>query len=347
MKKLLFIGLAVTALFTACSNDESIDQPAAKAIAFDNAFVDNSTRIGSTGDPSTKLTNFTNFGVYGFMDNTGGTLFTNLEVTRDPETQICTYGKPSYWIAGKKYYFAAIAPSDNGNGATVTVEENGSIKTVISEFTNDGKTDLLYAPTVITDLSGKEAATLADPGSVKFTFKHILSKAKFTFVNDFASSNATIKVTNICITNAKKKAKATMAGEGCVWSDWASETMTLAFGNAVEDKSPSKDAGSIAQKAEYESFNEMLMIPATSAYEVTFTVNLFYGTASGGTYNLKTTIKSLELKPGYSYDFKATLNDTNIRPDNPQWPIEFSVTELTEWKDGTTIDPPFGPITNP
>ena len=76
MKKIL-LSLAAVAMLAACSKEDTLVQQAPEAIGFDNAFVENSTR--SVNDPSWSNGNlFSNFGVYGFVEN--APLFDNVEV---------------------------------------------------------------------------------------------------------------------------------------------------------------------------------------------------------------------------------------------------------------------------
>lgn len=58
MKKLLFIGLAATAMLASCSNDETVEMAQQNAIAFDG-FVNKSTR-GIDNDITTE--NIADFG---------------------------------------------------------------------------------------------------------------------------------------------------------------------------------------------------------------------------------------------------------------------------------------------
>ena len=87
-----------------------------------------------------------------------------------------------------------------------------------------------------------------------------------------------------------------------------------------------------------ESYNEMLMIPTdnTAEYTVTFDAYLYQGNVllnkDGVAYSHTTTIKGVDLKLGYCYDFKATLTHENIvDPENPLKPIEFTVDGITDW----------------
>lgn len=75
---------------------------------------------------------------------------------------------------------------------------------------------------------------------------------------------------------------------------------------------------------------------ATATYTVTFTAELYHGDVLLGSYNHEVTIKNVEFKLGYCYDFKATLTSSNIT-DKPLNPIKFEVDNITDWNK-TDID---------
>lgn len=194
-------------------------------------------------------------------------------------------------------------------------------------FTNDGATDLLYAAPAAVECND---AFIANPTKVAMTFSHQLAKVKFSFENG-VGEGYNVKVTNVKITNAKKTGTLTI-GDANAWSA-QDGSIELDFGNAVADNATTNEAAPIANAATLESYNEKLMIPTKDVdYTVTFTVELLHGDVIMGTYNHTVTIKGVEFKLGYCYDFKATLTHENIvDPENPLKPIEFTVTDITDW----------------
>ena len=334
MKKTLLAILATVAM-VACSNDEIVREAAPEAIGFDNAFVNNSTR--SANDPSYSSKEggkmFTSFRVYGFVE--GAPLFEGTEVTGSGfgENGNWTYTDTQYWIAGANYDFHAVAPTTDNMSKVVYTAANG----VTFDYNNvSGEEDMLYAFAEATGLvSGNDA--------VEFDFRHILSKVKFSFVNGYDASNATLKVTNVKITNAHKTANVALNNTTVTWTGNNGETDNdLDFGAATcrEDTTAAKDYafGSI-----YESDNERFVIPsAVYEYEVTFTVELWINgvqvdvdskTAGVQGYNHTATAKFAPVA-GNAYDINATINAKNIDPNHAQEPIKFTVTKITDW--GTT-----------
>lgn len=355
MKK-LFTILAVAATLVSCAKEDVVREAAREAIGFDNAFVENSTR--SVVDPSwSNAKPFSNFAVYGTVE--GAELFDKVEVskniTNDEQTKTSwDYEATQYWIAGAKYNFAAIAPYSNGveNVFTATKDTDDKYvgKTTFS-FTNSGVNDLLYAQTP--EIEGKASGNTA----IEFTFRHILSKVKFSFENGYNASNATIKVYDVKIENAYETATATLGETSTAWAKHDG-TLALEFGNAsdAEATTNEKESAEVAYAygATYESLNERFLIPGiapevtytvknaegnvssvtANAYKVTFKVDLLVSDKKIATYN-HTAYAQFAPVAGNSYDIKTVINANNIDPQNKQEPIEFTVTEIDDWTKGT------------
>lgn len=346
MKKVFFLGIAAVAMLASCSNDETVEMVQnTRTISFNNAFIDNATR--SVVDPSFTTLNLQSFAVYGFTQN--GQIFDGVTVSKDGTGSTWLYSPQQYWVEGNQYAFGAIAP------ANTPVSEEQLLGSSVSDykvgmtvsFTNtDGKTDLLYAAADNVDAN---ESFMADPQLVGLTFKHQLSKVKFSFLNN-VSGAYNIKVTDVKITNAKSTGTLTVSSAADnSWSNVGGSALELDFGAAG---SAETTADAIAFSSEGETYNELLMIPtaSTESYTVTFTVELLNGTVSMGTYNHTATISNVELKLGYCYDFKAELNADNIvvdpeDPDAELKPIEFTVSGVEDWNQtdrDQTVDIPTG-----
>lgn len=338
------MGLATAAMLASCSQDETVEMAQnTRAISFSNAFVDNATR--SVVDPSFTVATLGNFAVYGFTQN--GQIFDGVTVSSADNGSTWTYNPMQYWVEGNQYAFAAIAPASvSVSGETLTGSSVADYKVGMTvSFTNDGKTDLLYAAA---DPVNADDNFMASPQPVALTFKHQLSKVKFSFKNN-VSGAYNIKVTDVKITDAKKTGTLTVSTDADnVWSNVGGDPLELSFGAAGTTDASTADA--IEFSYEVETYNEQLMIPtaSTESYNVTFTVELLNGDVTMGTYNHTATISGVELKLGYCYDFAAELNADNIvvDPDDPDAelkPIEFTVNEISDWIDtdeDQTIDIP-------
>ena len=331
MKKTLLAILATVAM-VACSNDEIVREAAPEAIGFDNAFVNNSTR--SVNDPSLTVGTLNDFAVYGFVE--GATLFNGNRVAKedlaeDQEKTGWEYKGTQYWIAGANYDFYAVAPY-NGNWVIKADPKPASTGAQIS-FTNvNGTQDLLYSGIVECEgeVSGNDA--------VAFTFKHILSKVKFSFENGYNASTATIRVRDIKITNAYETGVAIL-GAAAAWDEQA-DAIEINFGDATEPEGAYDKAN--AYTTVYESNNERFLIPSDSrGYNVSFVVDLYINgqlvDVNADVYEtgyVHTATVTFAPQAGHSYDIKATIDATNIDPNHAHEPIEFTVTPITAW--GTT-----------
>lgn len=347
MKKIL-IALCAVATLASCTKNEvlSYDQ---EAIGFDNAFVDNSTR--SVDDPSyTNSRLFPNFQVYGYVE--GAPLFNtdNSGVTVTGSGTNWTYVDDDvlvqYWIAGAKYNFSAVAPVTNAWTKTAANKDATTLS-----FTNDGVTDLLYAQNA--EYTAKTDGT--KNGAVGFTFRHVLSKVKFSFENKYAATNSSIRVKDIKITDAYKTGnvvlKAATDATPTKWSDQAvnvdaTNPFILNFGMATDDQATTdvKENAVVAftNGQTYESQKELFMIPGAGAtsytvgstqmngYTVQFTVELLVNGTVIKEYT-HTIYTSFVPEPGKAYDLKAEITPESIDPDHQQEEIQFTVTTITDW----------------
>lgn len=334
MKKLFMIGLAATAMLASCSNDETVEMAQSKAIGFSNAFVNNGTR--SIVDPSFTTKTLEDFAVYGFTQ--AGQIFKGDKVYKGGSASTgWSYDVLQYWVPGNTYTFGAIAPhSVATNVSDVALPENAKKVEMTVAFTNTDadQVDLLHAEPA--QIAGTEVTeTYKTP--VSMTFRHQLSKVKFSFENA-VGEGYNVKVSNIKIMDAYTNGTLTVAANGNTWSAQANNTLGLDFGNVVADDATADEAAVIANAATLESYNEKLMIPmdATATYTVTFTAELYQGDVLLGSYNHEVKIENVEFKLGYCYDFKASLTHENIT-DKPLNPIEFDVTNVEDWNE-TDID---------
>ncbi len=325
MKKTLLLVAAAVAL-VACSNEETVRQSAPEAIGFDNAFVENSTRSVETPGYST-TSMFTDFAVYGFVE--GASLFDGVKVGKDVTNGELTsdwkYEGTQYWIAGANYDFYAVAPF-NGGWSVKTGTTPTDAGATLSFTTADGTQDLLYASIVERQGAGDGNTAVA------FTFKHILSKVKFSFENAYNASAATIRVKNVQVTNAYTTGDVALAA-AATWSNQGT-TGTFSFGNAAVASADAEEA--YAFGTTQESYYERLLIPANAEWNITFDVDLLVSGEVIDTYNHTAKI-TIDLQPGMSYDINAEITAANIDPEHAQEPIEFTAT-MTDWSNANEVD---------
>jgi hypothetical protein len=118
------------------------------------------------------------------------------------------------------------------------------------------------------------------------------------------------------------------------WESQAEPTTSTAleFGKTNKIAPNSSDEASYAK----------LLIPGTKEdYTVKFDVELYANATSSAsgdefvtaTYSHTVSVSSLELKSGYSYNLTATLDATNVNPDDAVKPILFTVSSISNWTD--------------
>ena len=300
MKK-LFVAVLAIAAAVACNTAEVVDLPQGPAIQFDNAFVQNATRVGTTTGTLEA------FDVWAYIENKGGTVLVDEDVTKGNGQW--GYANLQYWAPGHNYYFTALAPMNSANW-----DYNQAADVVT--FTNvDGTEDLLYAYKMV----NTDGLTLGGSmEAVKLDFAHLLSKVNFTFTNGFATDNVSVAIKGVEMT-AVKNAEVALAGETATWSNNVDADLTLAFG----------DVANLASAASAKSA-ELLTIPTKSdyTYGIKFYVDVYFGTVKAiDNHEFNSTLTGIEFAQGKAYNLSATINAENL--EMPV--IEFDVNEVKGW----------------
>lgn len=330
MKKTLFITLASIAL-VGCSQDETVATMDRVAIEFDKVFIENSTSSRAATDITSA--NLTDFAVYGSVvkGEQKGNIFDKQKVA-GTQAGGYTYSPAQYWIPSASYHFTAIAPYEGAKWTyTCKAEDESEYGTRQAQFgtiTFDNKAaaaeqDLLWAY--------QSASTMqTTPDAVKFSFQHLLSRAKFTFVNDFEEgSNISLKVKGVTINNAHALGTLALNGTEAPAEQWtATGTFTKVFGDTnLEAPQAPKVAASTA--------HYYLLPVANAEYHIEFTIELSQAGVKLQEIKKTATILISDMKRGFSYDFKAKLNANNTMNEGSLEAIEFKVTGVEDWKDYT------------
>ncbi len=306
MKKIYLIGLAAAAMLSACNQDKTLEKTQnTKAIGF-STFVGKSTR---GADISTA--NLGNFSLYGWMGT--AQIFDNQMVAGDG-----TYSPLQYWTSDQVYKFEAVYPQVvEGGSVSMEAAKNGGTIT----FTNDTETDLLYAKSAT--VNSTATADVEGMPKVGLTFKHLLSRVKFTFKNAFPeNSPVTINVTDVALADAYKSGSVT-PNAGTTWTTTTEKLPAIDFAENANLN------GIVAGTGNGDTDHKYL-IPAQGAkYTLTFTVEFIQNGVSKF-YNHSVEITDNMLM-GKSYNYTASLDATNINPDTQLKPIEFQPT-VEEWE---------------
>lgn len=310
MKKFLFLGIAATAMLASCTNDEVVEMNPQNAIGFES-FVDKSTR-------ATDITtgNLQEFSVWAYQGEknilnkeTVGKSIQNDELT----TTNWKYLNTQYWVAGQNYVFRAIAPITCQEGDSY--EYNGTSTEVSIKFTNGaGLTDLIY--------DDDNSVTSADPANqeaIEFTFNHLLSRVRFAFTETFPNEAITIVITDLKINGVVSEA--TYNG-----TKWAMGKATTIYEFTGEQST----AWNKPVTSEH-----LYFIPNKQDLNISFKVQAFQaGEKLDDAVTREATITDFEMIAGNSYEFTASFTEIEDVTNEQQYPIEFTVNEVTTW--GTT-----------
>ncbi|MBR4969212.1 MAG: fimbrillin family protein [Alistipes sp.] len=312
MKK-IFIAMMAMAAFAACATEDTLVAPKGNAIAFGDAFVDNSTKaIYENGTVPTQFKVWGN--VAGKVAQGQAQSFVALygeegaTVKGSGVEKLYTCDKIRYWTPSCDFNFAAIV---NGSAKTVV---NG-MPTVIS-YTAEGDNDLLYASaTAATNEQGTPsgAGTTTIEGEatpvVAFTFKHLLSRIAFKFtVAASLNEDYSYDVTDVKVAGAFATGECTPAG---VWSEQKGIMVNpLTFGNVTNVAT----AGSSATGA-------YVIIPGTPTLTITFNAVCKLNGDTIKTYNYTKTVDTQEFLANNAYTFVAEL-------PVPGKEIKFTVVEV-------------------
>ena len=322
MKKIL-ITLTALAALVACNKAEVLDSNR-QAIAFGGEFVDNATKAAEDGSYSgTK--ELTSFKVYGTVTGNGNTisLYNGNDVVGKIGDAVwgCT-GEEQYWAPNCSYTFYAITD------ATSVSPTTGMPTTITYNQNTTANGDLLFAS--VDDTTNGEA-TPSKGNPVKFTFTHLLAKAKFSFTkNAYKNSRYTFTVRNIKFTDAYKQGTYTINS-----GTWGSQSVKgeLSFGN-LEGTITSSNA-----TTGLESANERQFVPATYSSSNPLTISFdVVMMLEGKELSVVNHTKTFPAEGEYtftknkSYDFGVTLGDSNV--------ITFTVEELQGWDSKTDISIP-------
>lgn len=310
-KNVLMLGLAAIA-FTACTNEEVTHFAENRAIGFDT-FVGKHTKADAT---SADLKKFYVYGVYSGTSNsyasgTTTTVFNNMPVSL--KDGAWKNEDARYWVADKYYKFAAYADGNEGDALNTSFNE---AKLVITEY-EAGDNDLVFAsPTEVT--ANDQISTNDD---ISLTFKHLLSKVKFTFTSGFPK-NYKMVISELKI-NIPNKATYT---EGSGWGT-ASASADKSF--TIDPINEEYNGTTLTQ-----SSNEHYVIPqGNSALKATFKVTVTDNGSYSKEATLEASLASGDLTSGnagsntwiagYAYNYKTTIEESNV--DTDLKPIQFKV----------------------
>ena len=350
-KSILMLGLAVAAM-TSCTNDEVLEQNQStqKAIGFET-FVNKGTR--AVEETTSDITKFYAYGYYNEGNsNKGEVVFNGTTVSKtNAKSSEWTYdldanvddNQVAYWTKNV-YQFAGYA---NGNEADalsyVTFANANSIPTLtITDYEVSDNNDLVVGLTSVDNAASDKSSQ-----KVSFTFKHLLSKVKFTVINN--DNKYKMRITSpLTITGVNTKGTCTITKDGASWTD-AEETVER--NNFVPVAATAENTyipiyNAQTNNTDYRvNSEEYFVLPQTLTDVVKFSITAtFYDnnnqvvavkTFTGETIvnynNAQTPVSIAEWEPGYVYHY-------NISLPTAAKPIEFGTPTIGNWESGGVIE---------
>lgn len=334
-KHFLFLAMAVAAM-TGCMKDEVVAtyEPTPQAIGFES-FVNKATKAVTETN-----TNLTKFHVFGYYGTTPTTVFDNIPVTyADSKWDYIT---TQYWTKNT-YQFAAYANSNADVNKMNNVTFANKALTISNYTVSDGN-DLVAD--VVADVDGA-AKTSSASSPVAFTLEHLLTKVKFTVINN--DNTYKMRITSpLTITGVNETGTCTVGESSVSWegkTPIAEKAFTpiaaTAAGTYIPIADPANDDHMVASE-------EYFVMPQ-GLTSITYSITAdFYDNnnqvVATKTFTGKTMINKITeagvdnvvgteidtWSNGYAYNYTISL-PTAAKP------IEFSAT-VPEWKNGGTIE---------
>lgn len=310
------VGVAAMALaFTACSNDETVEQSGKQAISF-KSFVNKNVKNGRAVTELGTVNNFYVFGKLGDASSYTEQIFNN-------EIQ----STPYYWAPSKSYIFGAYADGEGGKIENATFDAATGTLTFAGYAVDDAK-DLIAAVATTTTEADVTAKTPVD-----LTFNHMLSQLKFTF-NTTEGENNTLGISNLRV-NINQTGTCTYKDGGTptvIWTNGGTPT-DLVYGDIIDVAAGTKSAATESH----------LVIPQTAPQDITVTFTATFkspgNTLVSGNFTAKLAYNTDQAwKAGYRYNYSVTINASDIDPTLENKKIEFTPT-VEAWADaadGTT-----------
>lgn len=337
MKKSLFMMGAALLALASCTNEETVNIPSTRGIAFGSPYVGITTKAATVTitDLTALQTQGAGFYVWGGYQSVPQ-VFADTHVTYAGGTW--GYEPTSYWVIDENYKFLAYAPE---MGVTPTYAWGTSTDAndatlIFTGVTVDGTAD--NQKDFVIGKSGVITGAASNNPNVSITMKHALAMVKVTLTNGFRTS-AKLQISNFAINGIKTTGTftqhATVVDQAGQW-----------VASNAESQSTFTDAGFTLDTNGETYANEFIVIPqGTENVTVTFTgtltdesgqpVEVPDGTGDGKNvkdFTIKITNMTWEINKRYNYT--ATIDGNTFGMNE----IIFGAPTIDTW--GSYTDTP-------
>lgn len=186
MNKAIYFVAAASLALASCSNDETLDMGSQKGISFRTVAGLNS-RVAEVTQSNLK-----GMSVTAFENGADAAYFTDVNYTREGQTNTFVSNPEYNWLRGKTLNFLALATSADAWDAAKTVtfdKATNTYKTVLTDYTPDADISK-HQDLMIGTASGTENN---DANGLDLTLKHILSQIEVRAKNTNAAYVYSIK----------------------------------------------------------------------------------------------------------------------------------------------------------
>lgn len=310
MNKAIYFVAAASLALASCSNDETLDMGNQKGISFRTVAGLNS-RVAEVTQSNLK-----GMSVTAFENGADAAYFTDVNYTREGQTNTFVSNPEYNWLRGKTLYFLALATSADAWDAAKTVtfdKATNTYKTVLTDYTPDADISK-HQDLMIGTASGTENN---DANGLDLTLKHILSQIEVRAKNTNAAYVYSIKGVRIVAV----KGTGTYTSTESI-TPWTPKDNSRVKYEVVYDDAKELTAEMSVMKAEGD--NAMLIPQRVDGWITGADIANDFDSYTGGTYislllNVKSASTGKYIYPAGSTEEAKTYGWAAVSTNNTRW----------------------------
>lgn len=309
MNKAIYFVAAASLALASCSNDETLDMGNQKGISFRTVAGLNS-RVAEVTQSNLK-----GMSVTAYENGADAAYFTDVNYTREGQTNTFVSNPEYNWLRGKTLNFLALATSADAWDAAKTVtfdKATNTYKTVLTDYTPDADISK-HQDLMIGTASGTENN---DANGLDLTLKHILSQLEVRAKNTNAAYVYSIKGVRIVAVKGTGTYTSTEA------TPWTPKENSKVKYEVVYDDAKELTAEVSVMKAEGD--NAMLIPQRVNGWITGAETGNDFDSYTGGAYislllNVKSASTGKYIYPAGSTDAAKTYGWAAVSTNNNTW----------------------------